>query len=353
MRGAFATSDLGFTMVDHYLLNASLVRQGFVVDSGDTPSGFAFVDSDGLSTAISASGSSYIRRLNAQGVQLPTGLVEAPLTGDTDYPFMRTLAPLANRNAYIQLTTSGFSVLPWNYDAATATPVLQKVVSAADLVAPVAPGGLAAVLGSGLSPVTMAAADASLPTILADSCLTLNGVAIPLQFVSPTRINTQLPFGSGGMAELVLHTPGGVSDSLYVNIVPNAPSIFRSGAAGPASNIATVYRSSNGALVTPSNPVHMEDRLTIYLTGMGKTWPEVDDGAQAPSSPLSAALVTPAVSLGGVALPVEYAGLTPGTVGVYQINVIVPFKGLPTGFDIPLTVSQGGNSTTIPVRVVN
>jgi len=64
-------------------------------------------------------------------------------------------------------------------------------------------------------------------------------------------------------------------------------------------------------------------------------------------------LVQPVVTLGGVALPVEYAGLTPGTVGVYQINVIVPFKGVPTGFEIPLTVSQGGNSTTIPVRVVN
>jgi uncharacterized protein (TIGR03437 family) len=251
------------------------------------------------------------------------------------------------------LTTSGFSVLPWNYDAAIAPPVLRSVVSAADLTSPVAPGGLAAVLGSGLSPITMASADASLPTILADSCLTLNGVAIPLQFVSPTRINTQLPFGSGGRAELVLHTPNGVSDTLYVNIFPTAPAVFRSGSAGPVSEIATVYRSSNGQLVTTSNPVHMEDRLTIYLTGMGKTWPEVEDGTPAPASPLSETLSPPVVTLGGAALPVEYAGLTPGTVGVYQINVIVPFKGVQTGFEIPLTVTQGGNKTTILVRVVN
>jgi len=40
-------------------------------------------------------------------------------------------------------------------------------------------------------------------------------------------------------------------------------------------------------------------------------------------------------------------------VGVYQINALVPFKGVPLGFDIPLTINQGGSSTTIPVRVVN
>jgi uncharacterized protein (TIGR03437 family) len=353
LKGPFAASSFGYYVVDHYLLNQALVLQNRIIPAADTPSGFAFIDSDGISTDIGAAGSAYIQRMNDQGAQLPTGLVEAPLTGDTEYPFARTLAPLANRSAYVQLTTSGFAVVPWNYDAALAPPVLQKVVSAADLISAVAPGGLAAVLGSGLSPLTMTSADASLPTILADSCLTLNGLAIPMQFVSPTRINVQLPFWTGGTAEMVLHTPNGVSDTLYVNIVPTAPSVFRSGTAGPISEIATIYRSVNGELVTPSNPVHMNDRVTIYLTGMGKTWPEVEDGTAAPASPLSTALVQPAVMLGGVALPVEYAGLTPGTVGVYQINAIVPFKGVPTGFEIPLTISQGGNSTTIPVRVVN
>ena len=58
------------------------------------------------------------------------------------------------------------------------------------------------------------------------------------------------------------------------------------------------------------------------------------------------------MTLGGVDLPLVYSGLTPGEVGVYQINAKVPFKGVPQGFDIPLTVVQGGTSTTIPVRVV-
>jgi len=39
-------------------------------------------------------------------------------------------------------------------------------------------------------------------------------------------------------------------------------------------------------------------------------------------------------------------------VGVNQINVAVPSKGVPLGFNIPLAISQGGFTTTIPLRVV-
>jgi uncharacterized protein (TIGR03437 family) len=129
--------------------------------------------------------------------------------------------------------------------------------------------------------------------------------------------------------------------------------VFRSGTAGPETGIPTIVRASNHDLVTPSNPVHFEDHLIIYLTGMGDTSPAVDSGAASPFDPLARAVIAPTVTLGGVSLPVEFAGLTPSLAGVYQINVLVPFKGVPTGFEIPLTISQGGQATTIPVRVVN
>jgi uncharacterized protein (TIGR03437 family) len=279
-------------------------------------------------------------------------MVEAPL-GASDLPFLRTLATLADRSAMIALTTSGFTVLPWDYDAGVAPPVLDHVVNAADFTKSMAPGGLAAVFGSHLSATSLSSTDVPVSSVLANSCLTVNGAVVPVVFVSPGQINFQVPFAISGNAEFVLRTPGGVSDSLRTTIFASAPAVFRYGVAGPVTEIATIYRAVNGELVTPSNPVHMQDRLTIYLTGMGRTSPEVEDGVPAPANPLSTVLVQPAVTLGGLALPVEYAGLTPGTVGVYQINVIVPFKGVSTGFEIPLTVSQGGTSTTIPVRVVN
>jgi uncharacterized protein (TIGR03437 family) len=231
--------------------------------------------------------------------------------------------------------------------------VLDRLVSGADFTKLVAPGGLVTIFGSQLSPITLASTDVPLPTVLADSCLTVNGVVVPMQFVSPTQVNAQLPFQINGNADVVLRTPGGISDALRITVLPAAPSVFRSGTAGPATDIPTVVRAVNGGLVTDSNPVHPSDKLTIYLTGMGQTLPEVPDGMPAPSDPPSSALLPAAVSIGGVQLFVGFAGLTPGGVGVYQIDATVPFKGMPTGFDIPLTISQGGQSTTIPVRVVN
>jgi uncharacterized protein (TIGR03437 family) len=278
--------------------------------------------------------------------------VEQPLVGDTEFPFRRTLAPLTDRSAVIELTASGFSVLPWNFEAGVAPPVIDRVVNAADFTRPVAPGGLASIFGTQLSPLTMASPGVPLPTILADSCVTVNGAVAPVVFVSPTQVNFQLPFGISGNADVVLRTPGGISDSIRASIQSTAPSVFLS-TAGSESDIPAVVRATNGGLVSVSNPIHLNDRVIIYLTGLGRTAPEVATGAPAPSSPLAEAVAPVTVTLGGSGLFVEFAGLTPGGVGVYQINVSVPFKGIPTGFDIPLVITQGGSSTTVPVRVVN
>jgi uncharacterized protein (TIGR03437 family) len=203
-----------------------------------------------------------------------------------------------------------------------------------------------------LSSVTQGSSGTPLPTVLADSCLTVNGALAPLLFISAGQINAQLPMRLGGTVSLVLHTPSGISNALNLTVSPTAPSDFRSGSAGPMTNIATVVRYANGQLVTDSNPVHAEDRLIIYLTGMGATSPEVEAGAAAPFSPLAYTVGSPSVTLGGMPLGVEYSGLAPGWAGLYQINVAVPSR-TPTGFDIPLTIGHGGGSTTLLMRVVN
>ena len=56
------------------------------------------------------------------------------------------------------------------------------------------------------------------------------------------------------------------------------------------------------------------------------------------------------VSLDGVPLEVAFAGLTPGGVGVYQINVKAP-HGVRGGQAVPLVIRQGGMSTTVAVQV--
>jgi len=266
--------------------------------------------------------------------------------------FIRTVAPIYDRSAVIALTVSGFTVLTWNYDVAVAPPKITAVVNAADGTAPVAPGGLISVYGQQMSPVNMATQQIPLPTAISQSCLTVNGVAVPLLFVSSQQINGQLPTNVDGNATMTLRTPGGISDNFNFSILQAAPSIFRSGSAGPETGLATVTRADNGELITPTNPIHPNDTIVIWATGLGRTSPPIDSGMPAPSDPLPFAVIPPVVTLGGAALNVLYAGLVPGSVGLYQINATVPFK-VPNGLNIPLVVNQGGSSTTLNLRVVN
>jgi uncharacterized protein (TIGR03437 family) len=170
-------------------------------------------------------------------------------------------------------------------------------------------------------------------------------------FASPGQINAQLPLHIDGRVPLTLYTPGGVSDDYYLNVTPVAPAIFHSGTAGPLTDIPVVIKASNQQLVTPSNPVHSNDQIWIYATGLGATSPEVASGTAAPSAPPALTVIAPDVRLGNVPLAVSYAGLVPGQVGVYQINARAP-ANVPTGTEIPLTITQGGVTASITLRVV-
>jgi len=155
-----------------------------------------------------------------------------------------------------------------------------------------------------------------------------------------------------GNATMTLRTPGGISDNFNFTIFAAAPSIFRSGTAGPETGLATIIRADNNQIVTPTNPIHPTDSIVIYATGLGRTLPAVDAGLPSPADPLGSAIIVPQVTLGGMPLAISYAGLVPDEVGVYQINATVPLK-VPQGLSIPLMINQGGNSTTLNVRVVN
>jgi uncharacterized protein (TIGR03437 family) len=147
-----------------------------------------------------------------------------------------------------------------------------------------------------------------------------------------------------------MHTPGGVSNTFSLTVLPAAPAVFRS-ASGDLTNVPTVVRFSNGLMVTSTNPVHRGDILTIYLTGLGAVNPPVADGVPAPLDPLSTTVVNPSVQIGGSGCPVLFSGLVPGYVGLYVLNVSVP-SSTPQGLSVPLTISAGGFSYSQNVRVV-
>jgi uncharacterized protein (TIGR03437 family) len=354
LTGAYAASSYNSYIVGDTMLNASLVPQGKLNTASGSTAGFAFLDQAGLRTMVNgAANPGAIEHFqSAQTLTTrPTSTVEAPLGGTAAQPFIRSLAPLTDRSAVLSLTVSGLTVLPWNYDAAVAPPSIASVVNAADGAKPIAPGGLISIYGSNMAPVNLATKELPLPTAIAESCLMVNGIPVPMLFVSGGQINGQLPFNVDGKAVMTLHTPGGVSDNFNLNILPGAPSVFRSATAGPTTGLATIFRADNGEPVTPTNPVHYNDTLIIYATGLGRTSPAIDAGLPAPDDQLAWAVNAPSVTLGGRDLNVLFAGLVPGSVGLYQINATVP-GNVPQGLEIPLVISQSGSSTSLPVRVV-
>ncbi|HLH00797.1 MAG TPA: hypothetical protein VKX49_31105 [Bryobacteraceae bacterium] len=367
LSGAYAASNFDQYMVGNMLMNSSLVQIAQIGTSGGNSSGFAFVDQTGYFTTapVPAGGGQssapgtilQVNTANAGGTaNLATGMVEAPLLGSTGSVFTRTVAPLYGRNAIINLTVSGLTVLPWNYSASVAPPVLNAVVSAADGSSKVAPGGLISIFGSQLSPVNIATSEIPLPTALANSCITVNGEPVPVLFVSSNQINAQMPFEAIGNVTLILRTPGGVSNNFNLQVLPNAPTVFYvpvPGADGSMPPAPAVIRSDDGQLVTNSHEIHKNANqyVVVYLTGLGQTNPAVGNGLPSPSSPLAVALTAPTVTLGGVQIPVAYYGLAPGEVGVYQINAKIP-SNVPTGY-VPLTITQGSSTTSVTVRVVD
>lgn len=353
--GAYAASSFDQFIVGNFLLNGSLVPIKRLAADTQQSYGFSFVDNMGFRlTSGSADGPGTIQRIAfpAATAQIGTRTIESPVLSNLiTQPFIRTIAPLYSRNSIVLLTVSGFTVLPWNYDAAVATPRITRVTNLADGTTAIAPGSLVKIEGTNLSPINQVSRERPLPTALGESCITVNGLPIPLIFVSGREINAQIPYEVVGSTTLILRTPGGVSDNYNLSVSSTAPSIFRTMIEGIDGQVATIVNGRNGLIVTNSNPVKRGDSIVIYLTGLGKTNPPVEAGLSAPGDPLARPLVDPKVSIGGVEQPVTFSGLTPGEVGVYQINVRI-LAWAPTGFTVPLTITQGGSVTTLNLRVI-
>ena len=115
-----------------------------------------------------------------------------------------------------------------------------------------------------------------------------------------------------------LNTPSGSSDNANMTISPAAPSVFSVSSGDTA--VPAVVRATNNEFVSATNPVQPGDVLTIYATGRDGD-AEVPSGTPAPEGELSSTSIPATVKLGEVPQNVLFAGLTPGQIGIYQINV--------------------------------
>lgn len=191
-------------------------------------------------------------------------------------------------------------------------------------------GGLASLFVQGLQVSGVVTGSGyPLPTELAGVSILLNGTPAPILAVANipsadaqglAQINFQVPFEApNSSANLVEVRYQGASTLAIPKTV--APGIFVL-----IDGTAAIEHAADYSLVTQSHPAVAGETIVVYVTGLGPVSSPVASGMPAPAAN--------AASYGRCASPsvgqVLYAGLTPGTVGVYQMNLQLP-DDLPSG----------------------
>ncbi|HTS66867.1 MAG TPA: hypothetical protein VMH28_32810 [Candidatus Acidoferrales bacterium] len=232
-----------------------------------------------------------------------------------------------------------------NYSAAS-------IVNASDYSpGPFAPNSVLSIFGSGLARSTyaLAASDivaGQMPHELNYVRVYVQDQPVSLLFVSDGQINFIMSSVlTTGPVRVRVVTEGVSGPEIVLTLVDAAPALFsRSG--GYA--IAT---SADGKLLTADSPGHAGDTIVVYATGLGRTSPNpgVYDipNFVAPIVALSSLKVT----LGDKAVDpglIKYAGLTPGSAGLYQVNLVVP-EG--TGDDPEIQISAAGSAPTTGLKM--
>jgi uncharacterized protein (TIGR03437 family) len=213
----------------------------------------------------------------------------------------------------------------------------------------IAAGGLATIYGS----FTGFATESGLATSLAGVQVTFPGVfgGAPLLYVSPTQVTFQVPWEFQGVTgsrqtPLSVTLNGQPAASLLLSPFPAAaPGVFETNAQHQAAAL-----DASSLLIGPANPAPAGSAVAIYCTGLGPVNVPQTDGVPAPLDQLAYTDSVPVVTIGGENAQVLFSGLTPGSAGLYQINVVVP--NVPAGAQ-PLTVTVlnvASNTTTLSVQ---
>lgn len=212
----------------------------------------------------------------------------------------------------------------------------------------VAPGTILQIYGSNLAGAPVTSSTLPLPTTLGGTSVSIGGIPAPLYYVSPTQINAQAPFElvPGNQYQVVANVNGALTAPQTVAVIPGIAGI----AAFPNGQI--VAQHLDGTLISEASPAQPGSYVVMYLAGLGALDTPVPTGAASPLNPLAHPSVPPVLTLNGAPQPLQFVGLTPGLVGLYQINFQVP-AGTPNG-DMKLVVtypgSPAGNAVILPVH---
>jgi uncharacterized protein (TIGR03437 family) len=220
------------------------------------------------------------------------------------------------------------AVAAQGYQLPSSYPSVAGAVSAA-AATPAAAGGVASVYGANFGGTDTTA-------------IYFNGYAAPALFASPGQFNVEVPWEAAGANSTVGAIVNGKPSNIVTsNVTAYSPVVFGT------------FHSDGITPVTAGNPAAANEAVTIYATGLGPVTGAMVTGQPASSTTFQTTTQNPIVTVGGVpAASIIFSGLTPGLLGIYQINVQLP-ASVPAGSQTQLVITIGGQRSpgmALPTR---
>ncbi len=291
----------------------------------------------------------------------------SPATDAQGNASVNVFAGSAQGNVTITATFSGFTVTftltvrlpgPANIAFFNGASFVQDVVS---------PGAIVTIHGNGILTGVQGLFTAfnilgplptsfPIPANLGSGSILFNNVAAPVFYVSNINgvetVTVQVPFETPtGLVTVTINAVSGATAQFNIQVAPLGPGVFET--LDGNVKIAVVQRP-DGSYVSSTNPAHRNERLRLYVTGVGQVSPAAATGSA--GSPSQAVIASLIVGLNNAGIPLISAEYAPGLVGVYIITIQVPADAVlgpaqPFGF---IAIDSVGNlyfaqSTYFPI----
>ena len=357
--GAYAFSGNG------YALSAGLVSQKIssgVAQGVNTVAGLLEFDGNGNITgswSVATNGSATSATLTGKYTVATPGCTAAAIvtdqnnvayelnfvvssTNSANFTMIGATAPVGSGTLELAFTGSGHSTFTY--------PGL-AVENAAGISGGTPPGSLFSIYGYGLSNGKAQTETTTWPTKLASAQVTVNGETAPLYYAddaalgSEGLINAQMPLDiPPGLATVVVTNGTSVSNAVAITVPSTAnPGVFIYG-----TNHAAAQNFPSYATNSASAPAKPGSVVIVYFTGGGEVQGagSINTGKPTPGSTFPLVTTKVQVTIGGVSAALDYIGLTPTLIGVYQADIVVPT--LSAGdHNLILTIDGVASNTTV------
>jgi uncharacterized protein (TIGR03437 family) len=315
--------------------------------------------------ALDAAGNLYIADTNNQRIRrvsAATGIITtvagdkfSGYTGDggsatsAELSFPREVLVDPHGNIYVSDTQNQVIRL-----MTAAVPAISGVISSSGFggFKAAAPGTFIEIYGSNLAAESLNWSNffsgVNAPTSLAGTKVTIGGQAAFIAYAGPGQVNALVPSNvATGQQQVTVTTAIGTSTPYTVTVNPTAAGMLAPGYLniGGVQYVGALFSDYQTFVAPPgaisgyaSRRARPGDVIVIFGIGFGPVTPNIPAGQLVPGSDT---LTLPLqVFFGSTPATLQYWGLAPSLVGVYQLNVVVP--NIAPSDAVPVTFTLGG-----------